>query len=161
MLESGNKEAIAQARKNYWRIYKALWRNQKRKMEKEIAVSWAENDLKTIGIAAKHHKMSLTAYTKAATLAYTHKAYIIPNSSEVRRIAQLLALNYNAVLELAEEDNISLKDVKMILEKITELERTVLVTLHNPKTIDQMIVETVQKKPLLKQHLKNLLELFP
>ena len=158
VLKSGNEDIIARARKDYWRIYKKIWRQKKRKTEKEITVSWNTDELKTVSNAAKQHKMSRTAFVKASTLAYINKAYIIPDIMEVRRIAQLLALNYNAVLELTEEKGISLKEIKNILEKITELERTVLLSLHDPKTIDQLVIETIQKKPFTKSRLIQLLD---
>ena len=46
ILESGTDDDISQARKKYWREYKAGWRRQKRKEEKELTTSWTADELK-------------------------------------------------------------------------------------------------------------------
>ena len=158
VLEKGTDEAIAEARKNYWRIYKTAWRRQKRKDEKELTISWNTDELKTLHDEAKRHKISKTKFIKTATLAYIDKRYIVPNQLEIRKVAQLLALNYNSIQEMIDEKELPLQTGKIILEKIFELERAVLISLNSPKTIEQLITKVVAKNPDIKTKLFHLLE---
>jgi len=41
------------------------------------------------------------------------------------------------------------------------LERQVLISLHNPETIEQLITETINKNPQTKNQLYHLLETLP
>ena len=158
VLESGTENDIAQARKKYWREYKAQWRKQKRKAEKELTTSWTVEELKIIGDVARKHKISKTEFLKMSALAYIDKRYIVPDAIEVRRIAQMLAMSYNLIQEMINENVLHLQTGKIILEKIFELEREVLVSLHNPKTLDQLITEAINKTPQTKARLYQLLE---
>lgn len=161
VLEKGTDEVIIEARKEYWKKYKAQWRKQKRQVEKELTTSWTIDELKDLTKSARYHKMSRVGYIKSATIAYSNKAYIIPDKMEVRRIVQLLNMNYNLIQEMVDEKTLHLQTGKIILEKIFELERAVLVSLHSPKTVEELITEAVSKNPQLKPKLYQLLESLP
>jgi|ERR1035437_783158 plasmid maintenance system antidote protein VapI len=161
ILESGNDEEITLARKKYWREYKAEWRRNKRKNEKELTTSWTGDELEELTNAAKKHKVSKTKFIKKSTLAYIDKRYIVPDQIEVRRIAQLLSITYNSIREMMDENALHMHTGKIILEKIFDLERQVLVSLNNPKTIEQLITETINKNPQAKFQLFHLLETIP
>ena len=161
VLQTGGAKEIALARTQYWREYKANWRRQKRRSEKELTTSWTKDELKILTEAAKKHKVSITRFIKTSSLAYIDKRYIIPDQLEVRRIAQHLAMTYNSIQEMVNENELNLQTGKIILEKIFELERTFLVSLHNPKTLEQLITEAVKTSPKMKATLFELLENLP
>lgn len=158
VLDGGTDEAISQARKEYWRRYKASWRKQKRATEKEITVSWDKEELQLLTKTSKYHHMSRTAFIKSATIAYINKAYVVPNAMEVRLIAQHLALIYNSLQEIIETNQLPGQIGKILSEKVLELEHTVLVSIHNPKSLDTIIRESVNNNRTLKTHLIHLLE---
>jgi ACT domain-containing protein len=158
VLTHGDDEAILQARKKYWKEYKREWRKNKRKQEKEITTSWKKDELKDLIHAVKLHNTSRSAFIKAATIAYVNKTYIVRDRMEVQRIAQLLALNYNCILEMTEEHTLTQKDIKPLLEKINSLEHTILSSLHNPKTLDQLVAEAVSTNPHQKSYLLKLIQ---
>ena len=161
VLESGTDEDITLARKKYWREYKATWRRKKRKNEKELTTSWTTDELIELTKEARKHKVSKTKFIKKSTLAYIDKRYIVPDQIEVRRIAQLLSVTYNSIREMMDENSLHLQTGKIILEKIFDLERQVLVSLHNPKTIEQLITEIINENPQTKTRLYHLLETLP
>lgn len=161
VLESGTDEEITLSRKRYWRVYKAAWRRNRRKNEKELTTSWTADELTELTKEARMHKISKTRFIKTSTFAYIDKRYIVPDQIEVRRIAQLLSVTYNSIREMMDENALQLQTGKIILEKIFDLERQVLVSLHNPKTIEQLITEIVNKKPNIKTQLYHLLETLP
>jgi len=161
ILESGTDDAIKEARKQYWRTYKSTWRRTKRREEKELTTSWAADEVKTLSEAALIHKISKTQFIKQATLAYINKAYIVPDRDAVLRIVQLLAMTYNTVEELKDENAISVQTGTAILKKIGDLERDVRVALHSPKTLEQLIRDTLHTNPDKKARLFQLLETVP
>ncbi|MEA3427305.1 MAG: hypothetical protein U9R46_13760 [Bacteroidota bacterium] len=161
VLDTGSDEAIEKARKEYWKKYKAHWRKQKRQTEKELTTSWTVDELKDLTKAARHHNMSRVAFIKSATIAYTHKAFIVPDKTGVQRIAQLLAMNYNLLQEMIDQRTFPLLSGKPILDRIEELEKAVLVSLNSPKTFEQIVTDAIQSKPHLKQSLYQLLETLP
>jgi hypothetical protein len=136
-LESGSEEAIAAARQQYWREYKATWRKNKRKSEKEITTIWKKDELIEVAKEAKRHKLSKTAYIKQAALSYGRKQFLVPNYPEIRQIAQSLGMLYNITHRaLTEEHSLPTETGKQILEKIFEWERIILPLLHRPLPID-------------------------
>lgn len=132
-LVAGDEQAIAEARKMYTREYKAKWRREKRKREKEITVSWKPDELQELRTEAKRHKTTVTAFIKLSTLAYINKRYLVPDHKLVLKIAQLLALNYNTILELMDDKRLVQIPGDILLKKLETLEREVLVSLHSPK----------------------------
>jgi hypothetical protein len=161
VLDTGSDEAIADARKHYWKEYKARWRKQKRKEEKELTTSWTPNELKDLTNAARHHAMSRVAFIKSATIAYMQKSFIVPDKVGVRKIAQLLAMNYNLIQEMIEEKTISLQAGNPLLDRITELEKSVRSILETPKSLEHLLTDAVTKNPTIKHSLYPLLESLP
>lgn len=53
VLETGTAEEISALRKRYWKEYKRLWRNNKRKNEKELTISFNSEELLVLTKAAK------------------------------------------------------------------------------------------------------------
>ena len=155
VLATGNEEAIALARKEYWRNYKRMWRKEKRKKTKEIAITFSKEELKIITQFAKQHQGNRTALIKASVFGYLNKRYIIPAPETMNSIKQLLGMHYNIMEQFLDENMLSQQIGNELKQKILELERTVLVTLHNPKTLEQWIVDEVHKEPAMKIKLLN------
>lgn len=157
VLENGTHEEIQSTRKEYWNEYKRKWRNEKRRKEKEFTVSLSNDELKLLTLEAKRHKLSRTQFLKQSSFAYINKSFIIPDSLEVRRIAQLLSMTYNSIRELLEENKVSFKIGRDALETIQQLEREILPSLHNPKPIEEFIKHHIVKNP---QNKLNMLKLI-
>lgn len=158
VLESGTEQEISQAREKYWREYKARWRKSKRKSEKEICTTWNGDELNVLTKEAKRHKQSRTKFIKSCTHAYINKSYIIPNQSEVRRISQLLAITYNSIREMIDENTLPFHTGKILSDKILQLEREVLVSLYNPKTLQDFIIDEIHKDASFKIRLYQFLQ---
>lgn len=145
-LESGNEAAIAHAKKEYRRKYKAQWRKAKRKQVKEIATSWEKEEYSMLKSEAKRHRKSITLFIKKATVAYMDKRYVVPNEAQITKVMQLLALTYNSINELKDESNIPAEAGRKALFEIDKLEREVRIILFSPKTIEQNITEYIREK---------------
>lgn len=153
VLEFGNHEQIQYARKEYWREYKRVWKKDKRKKEKEFTISFNPEEQKILTQVAKRHKISRTAFIKQATFAYINNSFIVPDAMAVKQIAQLLAMNYNSVQELFEKDKIDSHIGRVLLEKISQLEREILPLLHSPQSLEEYIKVHIQKNNENKSHL--------
>ena len=114
-------------------------------------------ELKLIADEAKRHKMNRTGYIKRTTLAYIDKRYVAPDEMAVKRISQLLAMNYNMLHQMVEENNVSSSIGEILINKISFLEREVLVQLYHAKTLEELIKEEVGKNPLIKDKILHLL----
>ncbi|MBK7800102.1 MAG: hypothetical protein IPJ53_13450 [Saprospiraceae bacterium] len=147
ILENGTHNQIQKVRAEYWREYKRKWRNAKRKSEKEITISFTQDEFKEISNESKRHKLSRTQFIKKACFAYINKIFIVPDSKEVKRIAQQLSMTYNSIQGLIEENSIEFKSGRSILEAIIKLEREILPVLNNPKSLEALIKEHFLKNP--------------
>lgn len=159
-LELGDEQVIATARKEYRRKYKTQWRKAKRKQIKEITIAWEKDEYKNLKDEAKRHKESITRFIKRATIAYMDKRYVVPNEEQVTRVMQLLALIYNSISELKEEETIRQETGKKLLFDVCQLELDIRVQLFSPKTIEQVITEYIHKKPTHKSQLIEFIQVL-
>ena len=135
-LETGSAEAIAEARKQYWREYKTKWRKDKRKKEKEFTISFTDKELKIINQHAGKHQRSCTKFIKESALAYCTKQFLFPDITALNNIRELLALNYNAIQQLYEDSSLPTLQTEDMMTKMAELEKEVLTLLQNPKVLE-------------------------
>jgi hypothetical protein len=145
VLENGNHEEIQKVKKEYWKEYKRKWRNNKRKMVNEITISFTQEEFKEISTESKRHKLNRTKFIKQACFAYLNKSFIVPDLKEVKKISQILAMSYNTIREMTEENEIDLRSGKSILEAIYNMEREILPVLNNPKSLEALIKEHILK----------------
>ena len=157
-LEKGNDKEIKKAKAEWRRKYKAAWRKLNRKENKEITVAWTKNELKILTTESKKHKLSNTRFIKKAVMAYTDKRYIVPDVLVVRTLLQFLALEYNSIQEMVSDKEVNHQTGRLLLEKIDEQEKAIRIALYSPKTLEQLIIETIRKDHKAKVGICRLLE---
>lgn len=157
ILETGSDQDIANARKEYWKGYKAEWRNRQRQETKEFTIVFAVQEAKDILEAARKHKRSRSNFIKESCIAYLNKRYIVPDRLAINSIRQQLAMNKNTLQKLFDENKVSYQTGTTLLNQMSALERIMLTELHNPKTLEQWIIETVRTTPEYKEILIALL----
>lgn len=146
ILENGTDEEIQNARQEYWKEYKRRWRIEKRRKEKEITLSLSHDEWKILNREATRHKLNRTQFFKQASFAYINKSFIVPNTLEVRKIAQLLSMTYNSIQDLLFENKVNINLGRNSLEVIQQIELDILPLLNNPKTIEECIKHHIGKK---------------
>lgn len=159
-LEKGNEVEISQARADYRRKYKADWRRNRRKQVKEITTVWNDEEFKILQTEVKRHKGSNSRFIKQATIAYINKQYLPVHKAEINKVIQLIALVYNSIEEMKEEEKITHGESKRLKEQIDQLEHDIRVLLFSPKPIWQVISETLTEKPMIKSKLISFIESF-
>lgn len=159
-LAGANKEEIEQAKKEYRKKYKAQWRRDNRKDYKELTIQWDKNEYQLVKTEAQKHKLSVTRFVKQAALAYINKNYLVLNYNEAIKIMQLLALIYNRIEELHNENILPLQFVKTLQLEMNQLEKDIRLIMFSPKTIEKILADILIEKPNAKTYLINFIENF-
>ena len=157
VLETGSDQDIANARQEYWKAYKAEWRKRQRQETKEFTIVCTLSEAKDILEAARRHKRSRSKFIKESCLAYINKRYLVPDLLAMNSIRQQLAMNLNVLQKLFDESRIPYETGTVLLRQMGTLEKSVLTELHNPKTLEQWIIDTVCATPEYKGILIELL----
>lgn len=158
VLETGSDEAIEQARKMYWREYKKIWARDKRNRKKQVTVSLNAQEHKLLSRSAKAYGRNTTRYIKDAALSYSQKQYLTPDPMILNYIREALTLNYNAIMQLEEEQTLSFETEHILIAKLDSIQRIIMDKLQNPKDLEQAIIEAVANNPEQKAHILDLLE---
>ena len=158
VLEKGSDQDIANARKEYWKGYKADWRKRQRRETKEFTIVCTAMEAKDILEVARKYKRSRSNFIKESCLAYLNKRYLVPDLVAINSIRQQLAININTLQKLFDENKVPYQTGTSILQQMAALEKVVLAELHNPKTLEQWITETVRTTPDYKAILIELLQ---
>lgn len=135
VLITGSKEDIAQARKEYWKRYKAQWRNENRKQTKQFTIVLSPNEAKYIGSAAKQYSKSTTRLIRDAALAYLKKVFLVPDRIALATIQQLLTMNYTLLQDIFNENMVPFEAGRSLLERMDKLEKAVVEKLYHPKEL--------------------------
>jgi hypothetical protein len=126
VLEGGSNEAIQQAKNEYWKRYKINWIEEKRKEAKSFTILFSKQEQAIIERYSRQYGMSPTKMIKQTSLAYLKQGYVIPNKEMIGKIRELLALNYNSLQQLQDEDKISHVRAVGLLEQMASLEQKIL-----------------------------------
>ncbi len=138
VLETGSEQDIVNARKEYWRQYKAEWRRNQRNATKQYTIALTADEAKQITIAAKKHRRSITTFIKESCQAYLNTTYLVPDVVALNEIRQLLAINYNALQKLFDENVIPFQIGRTLVQQMAELEKNVFEKLYHPKEINDV-----------------------
>ncbi len=158
ILEKGSPEEIVAARKQYWRVYKALWRKENRHKLVGFTPYFTKEEVVILNDAAKLHKRSKTQFVKVASLAYISKNYLVPDILQIRKVIQLLQMNFNIIQEMLDENKIPIQAGKILLDKLNCLELQIRQELHSPKTLEQLIVDAIKNDPSKNEEFIKLLK---
>lgn len=161
-LRSTDDATISARKAEYRKEYKRAWRKKYRKANKELTLTLVPSEWEFITTAAGKHNRSRARFTKEAALAYICKSFIIPNDLEVRRIKEILTMNYNALEVLIEKHPIAyFQSGNKLLNAFSSLEKEVLTLLHNPKSLEELIIDAVHENASRKKSLVQFIESLP
>src|SRR5437773_1380391 len=84
VLEKGSDEEIKATKKAYRKKYLLEHKQRQRvnKAEFTLGFSKANNEYQRVSLAAKRHKMTITAFLRSAVLAYIGNIYIVPDREQ-------------------------------------------------------------------------------
>lgn len=132
VLQNGDSEAIEKAKALYYKQYRREWRKARRKANKSFEISFNDLELGIVTQSAAQHKLSKTAFLKAAALSYCQKKYLVPRIEVLYEVKELLALTYDSLQQLIEDNRLSVHTGNEALRRVADLESKVLHLLFNP-----------------------------
>ena len=138
-MESGTAAELKEARKAYWRKYKAQWRRRKRKEQKEYTVSFTPAEMRILEKASTAYHRSCTRFIKESTLAYAQQQMVIPDPDAISQIRELLALNYTMLQQFTDDMMIPCYSGTELMQRMASLERNILTVLTSKKVINQAL----------------------
>lgn len=88
----GTKEDIAQAKREYRRIYKRQWK-KRRLLKKEVRIEFTLREYGDIKVRAFELGVSQTAYARAVVLSSIGSSNLIPHKDKLLKILQLISMS--------------------------------------------------------------------
>ena len=85
VLEKGSDKEIKAAKRIYRQNYFLEFKRRQRIKKPEYTVHFSKEngEYETVSLAAKKHKITITAFIHLATLAYIRKTYVVPDRLQV------------------------------------------------------------------------------
>ena len=99
VLEKGSDEEIKVAKKAYRKQYLLLFKQKQRIIKPEYIITFSKEngEYDRITLAAKRHKMTVTAFVHSASLAYLSNAFVVPDRLQIARLELLLSEALNEI----------------------------------------------------------------
>lgn len=135
-LDMGSKDAIAVAKREYYKAYKNAWKRRQRVTTKQFLISLTHAEAKDLANAAKKHRLSKTRFIKQACFCYMQKRYLPTEPIVLAVIRQLLAQNLIALTQLKNSGLIPADTGIQVVAIMNNLERTIIGTLYHPKELN-------------------------
>lgn len=137
VLETGDQDQIVAAKQLYRKKYLSEYKRKHRSENQECTVmlSKLNDEFQVLYNAASKHHMTLSQFLKQAAMAYTKQKYLIPDTTVVSHLQQLLSECLNEIRSMNKEI-VDSNSIKIIEQRIAMLEDTIENTLTNPKLIE-------------------------
>ena len=104
VLEKGTEEEIKAAKKAYRKEYYLKYKRSQRLQKPEFTVNFSneKGEYSIIQNAAKRHKMTVTAFIQASSLAYLNRRYLVPNQDQIASLEQILSQCLNEIQSIVQ-----------------------------------------------------------
>jgi hypothetical protein len=146
-LELGSESAIAAARAQYYRTYKADWRKRQRRENQDFCVSLSDGEYRQLKAAAEKHKISTTRMIKLGALAYIAKKYLVSDVLAVGAIKQEITVAISLIRRLIDDNLLPFQLANKMALHIEAMEERILFDLCYPRTLEQYIQEAISENP--------------
>lgn len=120
VLSSGDAEAIAKAKKEYWQLYKREWKKQKRHSSASYTILLSNPEAKVIQKKANQYRTSPTNYIKQAAL---HGSYI-PDNKTIGQIREMFFKYHDTVQKNMENRDLPEPVGTSLLQAIEHIQQT-------------------------------------
>jgi hypothetical protein len=141
VLEKGTDAEIKAAKKAYRKKYFLEYKQRQRINKPEYTINFKKDNGEhtRISLAAKQHKMTVTAFLHSAVLAYLNRSYIVPDRLQVARLEQLLSDCLNEIKSIIKPKEKYFWEreqrIELIEKRIQKLEVQVNDIFRNPPLI--------------------------
>src|SRR5665213_189468 len=99
VLEQGSDADIKAAKRAYRKQYLLEFKRRQRSSKPEYTIHFAKEngEFDRVAKAASRHRLTVTGFIRAATLAYIDNKYLVPDRMQVARLEQLLSQCLNEI----------------------------------------------------------------
>jgi hypothetical protein len=125
MLETGTREDIERAKKEYWKEYKKRWKKRKYKECKSFIILLNARELTQVYKAAERCHTAPTCFIKQSALALSGRGSKIDKAT-VAAVRELFVLHYTIEERHLEDCDVSPSVRCLSLQRLLELENAVL-----------------------------------
>lgn len=161
VLETGDKERIAEAKKQYRKQYLTKQKQQYRKTKKHIAIILEDHEKITLEAQAKEHGLTLPQYIKQSALHYQAGLFLVPNANTILEIKEIIYRTYRDIQEIQNREKTkwfgTINDYEILKQSILALIPQVEEIYNNPTPLSDKIQSELQTNPEFKQTLQTLL----
>lgn len=143
ILEKGTEEEIKAAKKAYRKDYFLSFKRNQRTRKPEYTVNFAvENgEHGRVVKAAQRHKLAVSGFIRASTLAYLNNTYLIPDREQVARLEQILSSCLNEIRSIVHEKEKYFwereRKMEAIEKRIGKLETQIHEVFRNPPLLNR------------------------
>lgn len=156
VLAHGSPADIEQARRTYWKHYKAQWRKRKRSETKSITVSFSKQEY--AAIARNAQKITPTAFVHTAAVTFGKQHTMAVNEETIGYIQAVLLQNYHHIRDLGDEKNISHVTEQQLLNTLSAIEKMIMERLRNPVLLEEAMRTAISDDPEYKNTLQTILK---
>lgn len=146
VLETGTDKELEEARKEYWKKYRATYQRQKRKEQNAFTVLFNKKEMRLLKPVVQKHHSNYTRFIKQATLAYIQQQFVVIDPASVNQIRELLTKNYTTIQNIEERFPVGYSRVSLT-KQFADLEQEIQQALYNPKTLEEAIRTSITSDP--------------
>lgn len=162
VLETGDKDMIAEAKKQYRKQYLKNHKQHYRKSKKHIAVILEDHEQKVLEEQAKNHGLSLPQYIKQSALHYQAGLFLVPHTQVCLEIKEMVYGIYREIQEIQKKEKTkwfgTINNYDFLKEKVLLLESQTQQIFHKPISIIEKIHQEIQNNPQFKITLQEILK---
>lgn len=163
VLTGGNEEEIRAVRRAYRKQYLKAYKKKQRTEKPEFLVQLSKQngEYGRITLAAKKHRICVSAFLRLATIAYIERSFLVPDRALITKLAALLSECLNEIRSLVavKEKNSFLLESKfdLIENRIALLDTEIRKAFSFPPMLEAAVAEAIRTDPALVNRLLAIL----
>lgn len=158
LANSTDREAVARAKREYYREYQRRWVQEKRNRCRKFLLYFSSEEFRLVSAAAKRHKRAATAFIKEACLAYIAQRFLVPDLFFLNCLREGITGIVTGVQDMADSRHIERRNARDILERVTILEQLCLRLLIDPAPLEDRLLEEIAKDGAYGERILDLLQ---
>lgn len=164
LTEESTEAQIEAGKKAYWKWYRNKHKQNQRKSQPEITVSFSsKSEYVEFKQLADVNARPLSVFLKEAALAYSKQDYLEINSEHWKKIDQVLSMFQMKMFQLEEEDDEGMyyhRNYQLLMSEIYELKTKLDEILNHPPLLENSLRATLIKAPWKKSDLQKIINQY-
>jgi len=161
VLERGDTEEIAQAKKEYRRYYMRQYKREKRGNKEEIVLSIPKNFHKKLNTSARKYGVSIPRFLLEIVRAHINSAPVIHHPDKFAKLEIEIARLHSELVFIGDKmmQTPYEPDLAQLIEKVESIEK-ITTSASNCASLKDFLIQFTQENPHNKQQIINILQEF-